>query len=286
MDISDLQDFALVARHRGFGAASRATGRSKATLARRIASLEESLAVRLFERGQSGLRLTAAGSELLASTAEPLRDIEAAAEAVSTGVGPLRGRLRISAAVVFAHAHLPAIATAFIQLHPGVELDVVADDGMVDLVESDFDIVIRANPDPMAQLVGKCIVRTERVAVAAPDHPLPQPSEAWPAVLRSGERSVAAWQLESDSGLREIRLRPAIRFSTLLMIRDAVLHGAGVALLPRTLVEDDLRAGRLTLWGVEAGGSTEIWVLHASRRLVSAKATAFLRHLEAHFPGG
>jgi DNA-binding transcriptional LysR family regulator len=286
MDISDLQDFALVARHRGFGAASRATGRSKATLARRIASLEESLAVRLFERGQSGLRLTAAGSELLASTAEPLRDIEAAAEAVSTGVGPLRGRLRISAAVVFAHAHLPAIATGFIQLHPGVELDVVADDGMVDLVESDFDIVIRANPDPMAQLVGKCIVRTERVAVAAPDHPLPQPSEAWPAVLRSGERSVAAWQLESDSGLREIRLRPAIRFSTLLMIRDAVLHGAGVALLPRTLVEDDLRAGRLTLWGVEGGGSTEIWVLHASRRLVSAKATAFLRHLEAHFPGG
>lgn len=283
MDMSDFQDFVLVAQHRGFGAASRASGRSKATLARRVANLEQRLAVRLFERGHSGLRLTAAGSELYAGIVTPLKDIQHTAEAVSQGADALRGRLRISAAVVFAHAHLARLAASFSRLHPGIDMEVVADDGIADPVEDDFDIVIRANPNPMEQLVGRCIVRTERVAVAAPNVAVPREGEAARLIFRSGERPAASWRLRTDAGLHSIVLRPSIQLSTLLMVREAAIHGAGVALLPRTLVEDDLRARRLECWGIEDGAPTEVWALHTSRRLVSARAAAFLRHLEEAF---
>ena len=74
-----------------------------------------------------------------------------------------------------------------------------------------------------------------------------------------------------------------MKLSTLLMIREAAIGGAGVALLPRTLVEDDLTAGRLACWRVEAGRPTEIWALHASSRLPNAKVTAFLDYLERSF---
>ncbi len=283
MDTAALLDFALVAHHGGFGAASRASGRSKATLARRVAALEESLAVRLFERGNEGLRLTDAGSELMDGIAVPFRAIKEAAEAVRCGGGRLQGRLRISAAVVFAHAHLARIGATFSRLHPNVELEIVADDRMIDLVDDDFDIVIRANPDATDRLVGKCIVRTDRVAVAASGLSRPDEGDAAPLLFRSAERPMTSWQLLTEAGPREILLRPTMKLSTLLMMREAAIHGGGVALLPRTLVEDDLLAGRLTCWGVQAGGQTEIWALHASSRLPPEKVTRFLRHLEQTF---
>lgn len=73
MDLSAISDFNLVAAHGGVGRASRATGRPKASLSRRIAELEEALGVRLFERGRRSLRLTEEGRSLHERTA-PLLD--------------------------------------------------------------------------------------------------------------------------------------------------------------------------------------------------------------------
>jgi DNA-binding transcriptional LysR family regulator len=70
------------------------------------------------------------------------------------------------------------------------------------------------------------------------------------------------------------------------MVRDAALAGAGAALLPRSIVAGDLAAGRLDLWGALAGGAVELWALHPSRRLMSAKVRAFVDHLVAAFPDG
>jgi len=65
------------------------------------------------------------------------------------------------------------------------------------------------------------------------------------------------------------------------MVRDAVLAGVGVTMLPMLLVEQDLAAGRLICWGTEAGPPVEIWALYHSRRLLSAKVRAFLDMLKA-----
>src|SRR6476646_2512196 len=74
MDLNALADFALVAANGGLGKASRASGRSKATLSRRIADLEEQLGVRLIERHARGLRPTEAGELLMARTEGPMHD--------------------------------------------------------------------------------------------------------------------------------------------------------------------------------------------------------------------
>jgi DNA-binding transcriptional LysR family regulator len=75
-----------------------------------------------------------------------------------------------------------------------------------------------------------------------------------------------------------------LRFSSLMLVRDAVLAGAGAALLPKMLVADDISAGRLAQWGVQDGSAVEIWALHNSRRLVGAKIRAFLDILDNAFP--
>jgi DNA-binding transcriptional LysR family regulator len=68
------------------------------------------------------------------------------------------------------------------------------------------------------------------------------------------------------------------------MVHDAALAGAGAALLPKLLVDDDIAAGELACWGTKVGPPVEIWALQSSRRLVGAKVRAFLDVVEKAFP--
>ena len=180
---------------------------------------------------------------------------------------------------MFAHVHLGRIAADFSIAHPDVELEIVADDGMVDLVEDGFDIVIRANPDRDERLVGRRIARTERLVVATPGLTRPRDGGTARIVARAGEAAAEIWRLWEGGQVWTLRPSPSLRLSSLLMVRDAVLRGAGIALLPGNMVTEDLAAGRLISWGAQDGVETEVWVLHASRRLVGDKVLAFLRFL-------
>src|SRR3569623_1722943 len=95
MDLLALADFNLVAHHGGFGRAARATGRPKATLSRRVAELESSLDLRLFERGARTLKLTEEGRALFERTGSLLAEIDETAVAIASGGNKPRGRLRI-----------------------------------------------------------------------------------------------------------------------------------------------------------------------------------------------
>src|SRR5690349_3989127 len=97
MDLQALSDFDLVAAHGGFGRAARVSGRSKATLSRRVAELEQDLGVRLIERGSQSLRLTDEGRGLHERTRGLLSEIAEAGEAVVLGASMPKGRLRVSA---------------------------------------------------------------------------------------------------------------------------------------------------------------------------------------------
>src|SRR5699024_3147815 len=101
MRLSALADFHLVATAGSLGRASRESGRPKATLSRHIRQLEESLGVRLVERGRHALSLTSEGQSLYEETYTPLRDIEDTGRRLASGQEQLHGSLRVSAPVLF-----------------------------------------------------------------------------------------------------------------------------------------------------------------------------------------
>jgi DNA-binding transcriptional LysR family regulator len=168
MDLQALRDFNLVAVHGGFGRAARATRRSKATLSRKVSELEQSLNVRLIERGSHTLRLTDEGAMLHAATRGPLQDIAEAELAVGSSASTPRGRLRISAPVVLSHVALAAVGAQFAREYPEVELEIVAEDRKADPVEDGYDIVIRVNPGADERLVGRRILEDAQLLVGAP----------------------------------------------------------------------------------------------------------------------
>jgi len=290
MNLEALADFNLVAAHGGFSRAGRVSGRSKATLSRHVAELEQSLGVRLIERGSQSLRLTDEGRALHDRTDGLLSEIAEAGEAVVLGASTPRGRLRVSAPVVLAHVAFARIGARFALAYPEVQLEIVAEDRMVDLVADGYDIVIRINPSPDERLVGRRFLTDERVIVAPPDMPRPTPPMegqacAVRAVLLSATPPDVVWRIGSATQTDIVlEPEPVLRFSSLLMVRDAVLASAGAALLPRLLVADDIAAGRLAYWGTHSGPQVEIWALQSSRRLVGAKVRAFLDIVERAFP--
>src|SRR4029434_4585414 len=101
MDLLALADFNLVARHGGFGRAARAAGRPKATLSRRVAELEASLELRLFERGARTLKLTEEGRALFERTGALLTELDETAAAIASGGGRARRKLRGGARLLF-----------------------------------------------------------------------------------------------------------------------------------------------------------------------------------------
>jgi DNA-binding transcriptional LysR family regulator len=289
MDLLALADFNLVASHGGFGRASRASGRPKATLSRRVMELEKSLGVRLLDRGSRSLRLTEEGHTLHTRTEGLLGEIAEVGKTIGEGLARPHGRLRVSTPQLFAHVSAGRLAAEFAAAYPDVRLEINAEDRVVDLVDEGYDLAIRTNPSPDDNLVGRCFLRDHFLIVASRSiaRPArgadPNANTHIPAVVRSTAIEDKLWRASDESGSYNFVPDPVLRLSSLIMVRDAVRAGAGAAMLPRSLIAEDLEAGRLVSWGIAAGQNVEVWVLHASRRLASRKVSAFVQFLcDAH----
>jgi DNA-binding transcriptional LysR family regulator len=286
MDLLALADFNLVARHGGFGKAARAAARPKATLSRRVGELEASLNLRLFERGPRALKLTEEGRALFERSGQLLTELEETVASIASGGRRPRGKLRISAPLLFAQAAMGKIGAAFAMAYPEVRLEVVVEDRAVDMIEEAYDLVIRVNPQPDANLVGRPFLRDQQVVVASPKLARPGPGEPVPALVRGALVEVDTWELTTPQGPVALPVMPVLAMSSNMMLRDAARTGVGIARLPLSLVNRDIQSGQLVQWGELAGADVALWALYPSRRLLSARISAFLTFLKASFPHG
>lgn len=285
MDLVALVDFVTVARHGGFGRASRASGRPKATLSRRVTELEASLGLRLFERGARMLKLTEEGRALHERAGNLLTELDETAAAIASGGNRPRGRLRISAPLLFSQTAMGKLAAGFALKYPEVRLEVTTEDRPVDMVEEGYDLVIRVNPDPDESLVGRAFLRDGLVVVAAPSL-VHAAGRVVPAVIRGTQGQTRSWDMTSPTGSISLKIDPVLSLSSMTMVRDAVRMGVGAARLPLSLVSHDLAEGKLVRWGDVEGPDTALWALYPSRRLLSARVSAFLDYLKEAFPSG
>ncbi|MGY4508420.1 DNA-binding transcriptional LysR family regulator [Bradyrhizobium sp. USDA 3650] len=218
MDLLALADFNLVARHGGFGRAARAAGRPKATLSRRVAELEAALDLRLFERGARTLKLTQEGRALYERTGALLTELDETATAIASGGDRPRGRLRISAPMLFSQTAMGNLAAGFALRYPEIRLEVTTEDRSVDMVEEGYDLVIRVNPDPDDSLVGRIFLRDRLVVVASPNLKRPREGIAVPAVMRGAGDRKTSWDVTVPSGQSRIAIDPVLRLSSLVMV--------------------------------------------------------------------
>jgi DNA-binding transcriptional LysR family regulator len=255
-------------------------------LSRRVAELEAALDLRLFERGGRTVKLTDEGRALFERTAALLTELDETAAAISSGGHTPRGRLRISAPLLFSQTAMGKLAAEFAIRFPQVRLEVTTEDRTVDMIEEGYDLVIRVNPDPDETLVGRPFLRDRLVVVASPALARAPDKSPVPGVVRGSAVGPAVWNTVTPTGISSIAINPVLSVTSMIMARDAVRAGIGAARLPISLVSHDLVAGRLVHWGDADEPEITLWTLYPSRRLLSARVSAFLDYLKTAFPTG
>lgn len=244
-DWNDLKAFLAVARGGSTLAASKALGVNQTTVARRIESLEQDLGFKLFERGQTGSRLTEAG-ELLIPDAEAVE--MAAIRFANQAAGQLRGvsgALRLTTNELVANTMVIPALGAFREVHPDVQVDLVITDRALNLENGEADLAIRTTQAlASSDLVARKICDHEMALYCSRDYARRRGAPGSVADLpdhdlidvstEMGEVRAATWMMRHSGGKT-----PVTRSNSMASMVHAVKAGLGIGALPCTIGDTD-----------------------------------------------
>ncbi|EIG59145.1 DNA-binding transcriptional LysR family regulator [Bradyrhizobium sp. JR1.5] len=276
-------------------AAAAALGLSRMAVGRQIQALERRLGVRLLQRTTRRQALTEAGAAFYELTREPLRQLHDASDRASESRTSLHGRLRLSAPVSFGVRYLPSVLSRFSEQHPGVEIDLVLNDRIVDLVEEGFDLTLRIGRLADSSLMSRRLALCRRAICASPAYLARHGIPKHPADLlahnclrytQAGQSQ--SWAMTAPDGTKEVVTvggNLAANNGTALMM--AALAGEGIILQPLFIVDEALRDGRLVqLLSTYRLGELELHAVFPAARYMPVKLRRFVDHLVESYAVG
>jgi LysR family nitrogen assimilation transcriptional regulator len=238
MDLRQLRYFVTVAESGSISAAAQLLHVAQSAVSRQMKTLEEDVGGELFRRSVAGVALTDSGAMLLERARFILREVESAANDVSTFSRGMRGVVRMAAPASVGRALYVQTVPAFRQQYPHVQLELSespTDDVLHRLLTGSLDLGIVSNPVPQENLTFEPLVREDTVLLCQPGSPM------------SRRRSIAAARLRSESiiisaGLRRIYaerygdFRPAVQIDGIGASARLAMAGAGYAVFPRSTI--------------------------------------------------
>jgi len=257
-DLGDLDAFMAVARAGGFREGARASSGSASSLSEAVRRLEVKLGVRLFNRTTRSVAPTEAGARLLERLGPALGEVQAALDVVNGFRDRPAGTLRLNVPIGVARLVLPSIVPPFLAAYPDIHLDIVAEDGFVDILAAGCDAGIRYDErleqDMIAVPIGP---RRQRFATAAspayldrrgrPDHPRDLLDHACMRG-RFASGAMTVWEFERDGEI--VRIEPSgpltVRVGTTTDLAvDAAIAGTGIVMLFEAWLRPHLESGAL-----------------------------------------
>jgi DNA-binding transcriptional LysR family regulator len=142
-DLSELAAFDAVARHRRFRRASEERGVTASAISHAVSNLESRVGIRLLNRTTRSVSLTDAGAMLLARLSPAFGDIASALDSLNQFRETPFGKVRINAPNSIAPFVFGPVMGPLIARNPNLELEIVATDRLVDIVDEGFEAGIR-----------------------------------------------------------------------------------------------------------------------------------------------
>jgi DNA-binding transcriptional LysR family regulator len=149
------RSFLAVFRERSLSGAARELSLTQPTVGRHIDALEEALGAKLFTRSQSGLLPTASASSLVPHAEAMATAARALVRAASGEAEEERGAVRVTASEIIGTEVLPAAFTAFREVHPHIDIELVLSNRSEDLLKREADIAVRMVRPTQAALSAK-----------------------------------------------------------------------------------------------------------------------------------
>ena len=274
----DLQVFLAVHATGAVSGAARRLGVNHSTVLRRIGALEGALGARLFDRLPGGYALTEAGQALAERLAGVAEQVDGALRQVAGRDEQVQGPIRLTTTDTLVDFLMPVLA-AFCARHPGVQLQLVVNNGFSSLTRRDADVAVRGTLKPPDNLVGRRVGAIQTALYAA--RPLAEARGRRKGLddLRFVAPDESLAHLAQARWLaREVPAsRIAMRVDSLVGMVQAVRRGVGAGLLLCPLAEGDPALVRLA--PPDPALDTPVWILtHPDLRQV-ARMRAFTQAL-------
>jgi DNA-binding transcriptional LysR family regulator len=289
--LTALKVFRTTAATGSFAGAARQMGLSAAAVSKNIAELEAHLKVRLINRTTRQMSLTEAGAAYVERLARILDDLaEADAALAPMGASP-GGVLRVSAPLTFSLVSLSPAIAEFMRRYPNLRLELDLQDTRTDLIGGGYDLAIRGS-DRLedSSLVARELTTLTHVLCGAPAYFAAHGVPAQPEDLKAHEcvqftlsGHANRWTFTRAGRSVAVPVDGRYKVSSSIAVRDALLAGFGLSLIPRLYVESELAAGRLQAvladWEADR---TPVYAVYPSRHL-AAKTRAFVDFLVERF---
>ncbi|RTZ17481.1 LysR family transcriptional regulator [Vibrio aquaticus] len=278
-----VSEFVAVAETQSFTAAAKKLDTSVAQISRRVSTLEERLAVKLFNRTTRKVSLTEAGQIYYQQCKHLVEGLELAELAVTQMQSTPKGLLKITAPVTFGEQNLAPLIHQFLELYPQVSLDLVLSNQKLDLIESGVDVAIRLGRLQDSSFMAKRLSTRQLYVCASPGY-LERSGEPHTLSELSNHQclvgSVDYWRFRDRNGEKSLRVTGRIHCNSGYALLDAAKRGLGLVQLPDHYVQEALDSGELVEVLSEYRDEREgIWALYPQNRNLSPKVRLLIDFL-------
>jgi DNA-binding transcriptional LysR family regulator len=255
-DLDLLRALVSIVESGNISAAARRLKMPQPSLSRRLRILEERAGVTLIKRDTHHLHLTDAGRRFVDDARALLGLAEEASDRLTEGQAALRGHLRLFATIDLGQTAVTGLIARFLRAHPGLTAELGYTNRPVQMIEEGYDAGVAAGRVTDERVVARSAGVINRYLVASPDlvarqRParVPVDLKSWPWAALSGGQfggPVHTTTLFSPAHpARHLRIAPVLISEGVSSLRQAVLAGLAISVLPDWLVHEDVASGRL-----------------------------------------
>jgi DNA-binding transcriptional LysR family regulator len=304
--LADLHLLTVLAATRSFTEAARRLGVSKASASMRISELERTAGVLLVRRTTRSVGLTEAGQQLVNDMLPAFGRISESYTAVKDLVGTPRGLVRVTAPVALGRQHLAPCVAAFLKQFPEIQIELELTDRFVNLANEGFDLAIRHTNTPPETHVAWVLCETRSVLMASPAYLAARGVPTHPSelsmhdcLLYLGGGHSANWTFVKTARAAKsadervgVSIRGSLKANNSEVLRDALLAGLGIGLLPDFSLPPANADGESSLlrvlpdWQVQGFFGDRIYALRPWSAQVPKAVQCLVEYLRAYFASG
>ena len=250
--LEELQAFVAVVEARGFSSAARSTGARKATLSKRLASLEERLGAKLLVRTTRTVQLTDEGRAYFEHAQRALSAVRDAESLVTSARAEPRGTLRVTTFSSMAARMIDHILPAYLSQHPKVRVEISVSERRADLVREGIDLAVWTGVLPDSSLIVRKLGQVGGGYYASPKYLAKRPKLRSPDQLMhhetigvpKGELSMQ-WGFVVNGKAKTIPLHSRLIVSDNALATRAAANGLGIVRSTSVLVAHYLETKEL-----------------------------------------
>ena len=285
--IDDIPLYIAVVEKNGITAAAQQLDLPKSSISRAIGRLEDALGVRLLQRNSRSMRTTSEGEIFYQRCLRILEEVSDANAEMSELTSEPSGRLVVSMPIAFSREVFSPTLSKFICDYPKIDLEIVITSEEVDIISDNIDLAVMLGPFRDSELVAKHLIENRLVWVTSPRYMQNLESCKDIKVVASHikvcetryARNPRLMGFDTEEQIPEFQ--HTVMVNDPLVVRDALLDGQGVSILPRLYCKNSLSTGELIEVTPEIKlKSGFIAAVFPSRRHISNKVRVFVAFLQ------